>query len=156
MFYIYGEQWVKNGEKDGGHARVYKIGLKTGKSFLNLSRTYNNLISNVLGDFECQATPNVFFSNGLFHMVFCYRSHNDFRDNAKNSYRIGYAFSTDLLTWVRNDEILTLNSFGAWDSNMHCYPSVFNLKDKWYLMYNGNQFGKFSFGIFELNIQSFS
>ena len=33
---------------------------------------------------------------------------------------------------------------------MLCYPHVFEVKDKIFLLYNGNEFGKFGFGLAEL------
>ena len=71
MYYIYGEHWLKNAENTGEHSRVYKIGLKTGKSILELNKTFNNIIENILGNDECQTTPCVFKKNGTFHMIFC-------------------------------------------------------------------------------------
>ena len=35
----------------------------------------------------------------------------------------------------------------GWDSKMHHYPHVFKLDDKWYMLYNGNEFGKYGFGL---------
>jgi hypothetical protein len=33
---------------------------------------------------------------------------------------------------------------------MHCYPHVFEMDGKVLLLYNGNQFGRFGFGVAEL------
>jgi len=30
---------------------------------------------------------------------------------------------------------------------MHHYPHVFQLDNKWYMLYNGNEFGKYGFGL---------
>lgn len=150
LYYIYGEKWVKNAESNGEHSRVYKIGLKTGNSIFDLRTTYNSIVDDLIGENECQATPCVFQQNGLFHMVFCYRSHVDFRSDSKAAYRLGYAFSTDLINWNRKDENLEINSNDHWDSEMKCYPSVFKHKDEIFLIYNGNRFGKDAFGVFKL------
>ena len=48
MYYIYGEHWLKNAENTGEHSRVYKIGLKTGKSILELNKTFNNIIDSLI------------------------------------------------------------------------------------------------------------
>ena len=39
---------------------------------------------------ECQASPDVFFANGKYHMFFCYRYSLDYRGRERG-YRIGYA-----------------------------------------------------------------
>lgn len=150
LFYIYGERWIQNAELDGQHSRVYKIGIKKGHSILNMYETYNNVINNILGENECQATPCVFEVNGLFHMIFCYRSHINFRNNKINSYKLGYAFSYDLLNWKRDDEKLKINFCGDWISEMICYPSILKIKENVYLFCNGNEFGKHAFGIYKL------
>ncbi len=150
MFYIYGERWIKNAEDDGRHSRVYKIGLKKGNSILELYETHNSIIENILGSNECQATPCVFESNGQFHMIFCYRNHTNFRNDNRNSYKLGYAFSDNLINWTRSDDKLVINSFGKWESEMKCYPSIVKIKDTIYLLYNGNDFGKYAFGIYKL------
>ena len=34
-----------------------------------------------------------------------------------------------------------------WDSEMMCYPHIFTANEKVFLLYNGNEFGKFGFGV---------
>jgi hypothetical protein len=38
----------------------------------------------------------------------------------------------------------------GWDSEMICYPNVFECDGQIYLLYNGNEFGKFGFGLAKL------
>jgi hypothetical protein len=38
----------------------------------------------------------------------------------------------------------------GWDSEMMCYPNVFECNKDTYLIYNGNDFGKNGFGIAKL------
>jgi hypothetical protein len=86
-------------------------------------------------------------------MFFCYRNSVDFRTNRDNSYRIGYAYSDDLKHWIRNDNEVGIDvSENDWDSDMQCYPHVFKLNNKVYLLYNGNEFGKFGFSLAELEV----
>jgi hypothetical protein len=64
---------------------------------------------------------------------------------------LGYAFSDDLITWVRDDENSGIDlSETGWDSEMMCYPHIFECDGKQFLLYNGNEFGKYGFGIAEL------
>lgn len=86
-------------------------------------------------------------------MFFCFRHSYDFRKNKNRSYRIGYAVSKDLKSWKRCDEKLgfVLSETG-WDSQMQCYPNVFVMEDELYMLYNGNEFGKYGFGLAKLEV----
>jgi predicted GH43/DUF377 family glycosyl hydrolase len=64
------------------------------------------------------------------------------------TYRIGYAESKDGITWTRLDHMSGIDvSKDGWDSEMIEYASVFDHKDKRYMLYAGNTFGKTGFGI---------
>jgi hypothetical protein len=64
------------------------------------------------------------------------------------TYRIGYAESIDGLDWVRKDDESGIDvSPNGWDSEMICYPRVFEHKDRLYMLYNGNGYGKSGFGL---------
>ncbi|MEZ4852011.1 MAG: hypothetical protein R3B93_26090, partial [Bacteroidia bacterium] len=80
-----------------------------------------------------------------------YREATDFRTNPARGYRLGYAWSEDLKNWYREDDKagIALSSEG-WDSEMMCYPHIFEVDGKAYLLYNGNKFGRFGFGLAEL------
>ena len=85
--------------------------------------------------------------DGRLHMFFCYRESFDFRINSARGYRIGHAFSDDLCNWTRDDLNPRLDvTPGAWDSHMLCYPHAFECEGKVYLLYNGNEFGRYGFG----------
>ena len=89
--------------------------------------------------------------DGKYHMFFCYRQSFNFRKNSGRGYRIGHAWSDDLVNWTRDDENPLLDSTqGDWDSDMQCYPHVFECESKIYLLYNGNEFGRYGFGLAEL------
>lgn len=150
MWYIYGVKWIKN-ETKHFKERVYKIGHATSDDGIAWRKTGKQLISDKLNSDECQALPTVIKYNGKYHMYFCYRQAIDFRKNAKNAYRIGYAFSEDLKNWIRDDVNVGITvSEDGWDSDMMCYPHVFHCEDKIYMLYNGNEFGRFGFGLAEL------
>jgi hypothetical protein len=152
MYYIYGKTWTEETETQVPE-RIYKIGLATSKDGINWEkRGGNQIIEDILGDQECQALPTIIHHNGLFHMYFCYRFATDFRTNLSRGYRLGYAYSTDLIKWVRDDNNkgIELGIPGEWDSEMMCYPHLLELKDKVYMLYNGNKFGKDGFGLAEL------
>jgi hypothetical protein len=63
-------------------------------------------------------------------------------------YRLGYAESRDGLLWERHDERAGLEpSPEGFDSEMLCYPCVFDEGDARYLLYNGNDYGRSGIGL---------
>ena len=106
------------------------------------------IIADRLGADESQALPTVIEVDGAYHMFFCYRQSFDFRKNKDRGYRIGHAWSDDLVHWTRDDEDPLLEvTPDDWDSDMLCYPHVFECDGKVYLLYNGNEFGRYGFGL---------
>ena len=113
-------------------------------------RINRDLIDSRVEEDEAQASPDVFHSNGSYHMFFCYRRSEDFR-NRQNGYRIGYAWSTNLVDWVRDDSLAGIDvSADGWDSEMVSYPHVFEVDGRTYMAYLGNQVGRHGFGLAEL------
>lgn len=152
MWYIFGKTW-KPSEGNEPVARIYKIAQSTSLDGVNWKKNEGvEIIPNVIGQDECQALPSVIYHKEKYHMVFCYRYDKGFRKNPKKGYKIGYAFSKDLISWERNDELLKIPSNeNDWDSEMMCYPHLFRVEEQVYLLYNGNSFGKEGFGAIKLN-----
>ena len=148
MWYIFGTRWIKP-DLNSPADRVYKIGYATSKDGVEWYKNDGKqIIESKLNETECQALPTVIELNKTYHMYFCYRSSVDFRKNKTNAYRIGYACSNDLKNWTRNDELAGIDvSEEGWDSEMQCYPHVFEMDGNIYMLYNGNEFGKYGFGI---------
>lgn len=151
MWYIFGTSW-KQYLADQAPDRIYKIGHAISNDGVQWTKEDGHqIISDRIGQDECQALPTVTQIDDRYHMFFCYRHCSDFRTNPKRGYRIGHAYSSDLLTWTRNDDELAISGTpGEWDSDMLCYPHVFECNEKIYLLYNGNEFGRNGFGIAEL------
>ena len=62
-------------------------------------------------------------------------------------YRLGYAESSDGLSWERNDELAGLEpSASGWDSEMVCYACVFDAGGVRHMLYNGNGYGRTGIG----------
>jgi predicted GH43/DUF377 family glycosyl hydrolase len=78
-----------------------------------------------------------------------YRMFYSFRASEySDKYRIGTAWSSDGFAWKREDENAGITvSESGWDSESIEYPNVFRFRDKLYLLYNGNQYGKTGFGL---------
>ncbi|NTW22345.1 hypothetical protein HGA34_02235 [Candidatus Falkowbacteria bacterium] len=147
MWYIYGTQWADY-DHDQGAQRVYKIGHAVSGNGINWQKEGRQLIADVLGPDECQALPTVIKLSGRYHMYFCYRQAADFRKNRDRGYRLGYAYSDDLASWTRDDGKAGIDvSATGWDSDMMCYPHLFESGGQVYILYNGNEFGKYGFGL---------
>jgi len=98
-------------------------------------------------DKEAIGRPCVIKEDGIYKMWYCYRGSFDYRTNKDQSYRIGYAESTDGIKWIRKDEEAGIDrSEDGWDSEMMEYPYVYEHKGRKYMLYNGNGFGKSGFG----------
>lgn len=87
------------------------------------------------------ARPTVVKDEDLWRMWFCYRG-------TEFDYRLGYAESTDAVRWTRKDHLAGLEtSESGWDSEMICYPHVFDHQADRYLLYNGNGYGASGIGL---------
>ena len=153
MWYIFGTGW-RRFPPDSAPERTYKIGYATSTDGVNWSKQEaRQIISDRLGPDESQALPTVVKIGSDYHMFFCYRESFDFRIVQGRGYRVGHAWSNDLFNWTRDDETPLLEGTpGAWDSDMQCYPHVFVCDDKVYMLYNGNEFGRYGFGLAELQL----
>lgn len=151
MWYIFGKRWI-TAQGDEPPARVYKIAYATSADGINWQKEEGKqIITDVFNEDECQALPTVAKIGNRYHMYFCYRQATDFRKNAARGYRLGYAWSDDLINWKRDDTNAGIAfSENGWDAEMMCYPHIFQCDDKVYLLYNGNKFGKYGFGIAQL------
>ncbi|MEI7377080.1 MULTISPECIES: hypothetical protein [Dickeya] len=149
MWYIFGTHWKKS-SPNGAPERTYKIGHAISDDGINWFKDHeaDQIISDKLGPDESQALPSVIAINERYHMFFCYRESFDFRTSKGRGYRIGHAWSDDLKNWTRDDESFLLQGTpGEWDSDMQCYPHVFECDNKVFLLYNGNEFGRNGFGL---------
>lgn len=148
MWYIFGLGW-KQFSADEPPDRTYKIGHAISTDGVSwVKDEAKQIIIDRIGIDESQALPTVIEFDGRFHMFFCFRQSYDFRKNVSRGYRIGHAYSDDLKNWTRDDENPLLKGTpGDWDSDMLCYPNVFESDGKVCLLYNGNEFGRYGFGL---------
>ena len=146
MWYIHGIKWIRQGT-DTPPDRVYKIAHATSTNGINWRREGRRIIPDRLNVDECQALPTVIRLDGFYHMYFCYRQACGFRTESNTAYRLGYAHSTELVNWTRDDALAGIDvSPSGWDSQMQCYPHLFRCDNRIYLLYNGNHFGRDGFG----------
>ena len=150
MFYIFGQKWYEENEKSEPE-RVYKIGYAISDDGINWKKMNKCIIENNIGENECQALPTVIKIGERYHMYFCFRHMIGFRKEKEKGYRLGYAYSDDLINWTRDDDNVGITTTeGDWDSDMMCYPNLVEVNGKIYLLYNGNKFGQYGFGVAEL------
>lgn len=148
LFYVAGNQWLKI---EGRSEISHRIRVAVSEDGINWQRHNQDLIANAWDDHESQASPDVFYANGKYHMFFCGWVPKDFR-NTKNR-KIGYASSDDLLHWTRDDSkagITISDDPDAFDNEMVAYPHVFELDGRTYMLYLGNAVGRYGFGLAEL------
>lgn len=106
---------------------------------------HGQVIESKLGIAQAFSRPTVLYINGFYHMWYSYRR----GDGSK--YRIGYSTSENGFKWTNHLNEVGLDSSDAgWDSEMICYPFVFQHNQKIFMLYNGNQHGRTGFGLAEL------
>ncbi len=149
MFYHTGLRWIKGADKLESQ---YVLKHTTSTDGINWQRDTKPIIPLKVQN-ECQTTPALMVLDGRYHVFFCYRHGLDFRYNKNNAYRIGYAYSDDLISWIRDDDQVGIDvSESGWDSEMIEYPHINKINGKYIMFYCGNHFGKSGFGYAELEI----
>jgi predicted GH43/DUF377 family glycosyl hydrolase len=148
LWYVSGKRWLAGvAEKP---EPVYKIRMATSHDGIDWVKQGQDLLEDRLGEHECQACPDVLFHEGRFHMFFSYRRSHDYKGGS-GGYRIGYAWSDDMLNWVRDDDRAGMQvSPTGWDSQMVSYPHVFMLDGECYMLYQGNEMGRTGIGLARL------
>ena len=145
LWYVAGKKWKV---VDGRPESIFKIRMATSDDGIHWVKISKDLIENVLEEDECQASPDVFFYQKKYHMFFSYKYSSNFR-NTERGYRIGYASSGDMISWARDDSKagIDISSGDEWDNQSIAYPHVFELDGNIYMMYLGNEVGRFGFGL---------
>jgi len=143
MFYLSGINWINiNNKKESQYVLMHA----ESKDGINWKRNVKPILKPVVED-ECQTSASIIKRDNLYHMFFSYRFGTEFREDSNKSYRIGYAYSSDLKEWTRDDTKAGIDiSEEGWDSKMIGYPHIFELDGKTYMLYCGNDFGEKGFG----------
>ena len=138
MWYISGIGW---NEGSSGTAASYVIKRARSKDGLEWKTGSEPALELKDANEVALARPSVLKDDAGWHMWFCYRE----RDTP---YKIGYAHSSDGEQWFRQDETSGLiPSSSGWDSEMVCYPFVFDVESTRYMLYCGNGYGQSGFGL---------
>ncbi|MDP2761985.1 MAG: hypothetical protein Q8O64_16590 [Sideroxyarcus sp.] len=143
MWYLTGRKWLLD---DGKYEPVYQIAQAKSDDGVTWHRDSIPIIP-TLSENECQDIFSPFFLGGKWHAIFAWRKPSALA----GAYRLGYASSDDLETWVRDDAQVGIDlSESGWDSQMMCYPRIVELDGRILMFYCGNAFGREGFGIAEL------
>lgn len=140
VFYGGGDHFIEGKEKS---LPVYDIRYTESSTPYNFSKI-GRVVLETSGNEYRLGRPYVIKNNNQYYMFYGYSSED-------SPYKLGYAESTDLKTWIRRDLDLGIDlSSDGWDSEMMAYPSVLELNAKTYMLYNGNNYGEDGFGLLEL------
>lgn len=93
------------------------------------------------------SVPRVIKKDSIYQMWFSSRA-----TKKDPTYRIRYAESVDGINWQRTSDYALDVSETGWDSDMVCYPCVFEYDDSLYMLYNGNGYGLSGIGLAKLEI----
>lgn len=147
MWYASSTGWVVVG---GRPEPVYKI--KYAESHDGVSWTRDDVTClEYAFPGEANARPVVIKDGDRYRMWYCWRGSVDYRTDPAQSYRIGYAESSDGIAWERMDGEGGLEpAEEGWDSVMTAYPWIHRHGSRTYLFYNGDGFGLTGFGYAEL------
>jgi len=145
-WYATGTNWIL---VDGRLEHTYELRSCRSDNLLDWIRPNQPILPTSLPN-ESNTRPTIIPGKEKWHMWFCYRGTQDFRDGS-DSYRIGYAWSKDLINWTRKDNQAGIEpSNDGWDSKMLAYPCVVAVGEKILMFYSGNGFGQDGFGYAEL------
>jgi len=143
LWYITFTSWK---EYDGRKEPTFVIKYATSKDGIKWDTNTNICIDSTY-EGESFARPWVLKDKGIYKMLFSSRGPVGYRDADGQHYVLDYAESADGKNWERKTEKFKLTGESdGWDSGMTAYGTVVQGKDKYYMLYNGNDFGKTGFG----------
>jgi hypothetical protein len=148
MWYISCIRWEQQPDKSLKHYYLVKHAIS--EDGINWERNDKISVGFRYPNEYAIAMPRVIKDGSIYRMWFSFRA-----GPKGDSYRIGYAESRDGVSWQRKDEEINLDvTPGAWDSDMLCYPFIFDHAGKRYMLYNGNGYGESGFGLAVLEVTS--
>jgi predicted GH43/DUF377 family glycosyl hydrolase len=141
MWYVGGSEWTTVGDKA---LPTYNIRYLTSDDGINWGPEGKVCIDYKNDDEHAFGKPFILEDGNLQRMFYSVRTRS-------KGYRLGYAESTDGLSWERKDDEVGIDvSATGWDSEMIAYSSIVRHQDKVYMFYNGNNLGASGFGYAEL------
>ena len=138
MWYVSGQCWESRSDGPRHHYLVRSARSDDG---LEWCRQPEIALGFADVDEHAIGRPHVLRLGRSYHMWFCSRG---------DRYRLGYAHSADGIHWRREaDGVFLEPAPRGWDGQMQAYPSVLRDGNRWWLFYNGNEYGAAGFGIAE-------
>lgn len=134
MWYVSGTGWKIENEQP---QHRYHIKYAESRDGITWQRDGLVCIDYQSADEYAISRPCVIRDGSLYRMWFASRG---------DSYRICYAESADGLSWTRRESGIDVSASG-WDSEMVAYPYVFEHEGRYYMLYNGNGYGKTGIGL---------
>ena len=133
LYYVSGYEWI---HKD---LPRYHIKMGRSKDGKNWQRDGHVCIDFKDATENALARPYVVFEDGVWKMWFGYKN---------QTYRIGYAESTDGLAWTRRDDLagIDVSEFG-FDNDMIEYAAIVKHNNQHFMFYNGNNYGLDGIGL---------
>jgi hypothetical protein len=136
MWYVSGSRWDMGPEGPRHH---YDIRYAESRDGLDWRPTGRVCVTYERPDEHAFARPCVVKDGGFYRMWYAVRGER---------YRLGYAESKDGLVWERKDHLAGLEPAATgFDSEMLCYPCVFDEGGRRYMLYNGNDYGRTGIGL---------
>src|SRR6185312_9043494 len=140
MWYCSGTGWAF---PEGNPEPLYTVAYATSPDGLTWTPQAQRVIDYAY-DGEVVSAPWVAATSGGFRMWYCKRGHVD---RAAKNYTVGYAESLDGVAWTRRDDLAGIaRSETGWDSEMICYPAVYEHGSSTYMFYSGNGGGRGGLG----------
>lgn len=136
MWYVSGTSWEMKGGKPQHRYHIKYAESTDGIEWLRQGLVCIDYSSE---DEYAISRPCVIRDGDLYRMWYACRG---------DRYRIGYAESPDGLQWTRKDHESGIDVSGSgWDSEMIAYPYVVKHEVDYYMLYNGNDYGKTGIGL---------
>ena len=135
MWYVSCEEWVNE--------NYPRYNIKLATSLNGIDWEQNGLVSIKLEKGErAIARPCVIKEKKIYKMWYCF-------ETVVGKYRMGYAESKNGIKWTRKDKkiLFPLGKKNEFDSDMTAYPYVVKYKNKKFMFYNGNLYGKDGIGL---------
>jgi hypothetical protein len=137
MWYCSGTDWK---QRDFGPEPIYTVFHGVSKDGISWRPQPHNSIIPYSFDGEVISAPWVVRLKNYLLMYYSYRGSST---RLEKNYSMGVAVSSDGEKWERKDAEVGINkSESGWDSEMICYPAIFNGAKSTYMFYSGNGVGR--------------
>ena len=141
MTYVSGFKWDRG--EDGRLRSYYDIKIATADGPLGWKRTGHSAIPLRDGERNVARPAVIRKSPTRLSMWFSYVN------SVHGKYRIGYAESSDGVEWERDDESAGFSELPEFAADMMCYPALFQVGDRLFMVFNGDRYGADGFGVAE-------